>query len=247
VIHGATVAEGFDPLVHLAPSALHPDPSLLLAIGFDGGHSPSCVVGQIQQGQIQIFASFNLLRSGMLELLEQKLIPWMKEFCPWALVHGGAQLVSVIDPNLATATQISIMESAEKMIQDKVGGRVIHGAVRWAPRRESILKALASRHAHGRTPLQIAPGEDTELLVRAFSGDWYYPILSTGQVDRSGPKKPNSPSADVGNAAAYLFGWLLGGESMEISHEPIRVESSFSLDRPYHHSDSVGERPWLAE
>lgn len=229
VVHGATVAEGFDPAIHVASSALRPDPSLLLAIGFDGGHSPSAVVGQLQHGQIQVFAAFNLLHAGMLELLEQQLIPWMRECCPWALNHAGAQLVEIIDPNLATPGQITIMESAEKMIQEKLGGRIVRGAVRWPPRREAILKALAPRHVGGRTPLQIAP-DNTELLVQAFSGQWFYSIGTDGQVDRSGPKKPNSPFADVGDAAAYLFGWLLGGESMEISHEPIRVESSFSLE-----------------
>lgn len=230
VIHGPTVAENFDPAVHMAPSALHPDPSLLLAIGFDGGHSPSAVVGQLQHNQIQIFAAFNLLHAGMLELLEQQLIPWLLSVAPWALDHAGAMIVSVIDPNLATAGQITIMESAEKMIQEKLGGRVIRGAVRWPPRREAILKALAPRHAEGRTPLQIAPGPDTELLVQAFSGQWFYPIGRDGQVDRTGPKKPNSPHADIGDAAAYLFGWLLGGELMEISTKPIEVETAFSLD-----------------
>ncbi len=246
VVHGATVAEGFDPAIHVAPYALHPDPSLLLAIGFDGGHSPSAVVGQLQQGQIQVFGAFNLMHAGMLELLEQQLIPWMREFCPWALNHAGAQLVEIIDPNLATPGQITIMESAEKMIQVKLGGRCIRGQVRWSPRRESILKALAPRHIGGRTPLQISPGPDTELLVQAFSGQWYYDIGKDGQVDRTGPKKPNSPFADLGDAAAYLFSYLLGGESMEISHQDIKVESSFSLDDPCYHSESVIERPWLA-
>jgi hypothetical protein len=129
------------------------------------------------------------------------------------------------------------------MIQEKLGGRIIHGAVRWAPRRESILKALAPRHVGGRTPLQISPGEETELLVQAFSWQWWYPIGNDGQVDRSGPKKPNSPFADIGDAAAYLFGWLLGGELMEVSHEPIRVATAFSLDAM--HGDRQ-EAPWLS-
>ena len=230
VVHGAAVAEGFDPAVHLAPFALHPSPSLLLAIGFDGGHSPSAVVGQIQQGQIQIFAAFNLLHAGMLELLEQQVLPWLQSVAPWALDHAGAQLVEIIDPNLGTATQISIMESAEKMIQEKLGGRMIRGAVRWPPRREAVLKALAPRHVGGRTPLHISPGPDTDLLIDALSGAWYYPVGSDGQVDRTGPKKPNSPAADLGDAMAYLCGWLLGGEPMEISYEPIKVEMDFSLD-----------------
>ena len=181
----------------------------------------------------------------MQQLLEQQLMPWLHEHAPWALTHGGAQVVSIIDPNLATPTQISIMESAEKMIQDKLGGRVVKGAVRWPPRREAVLKALAPRHVGGRTPLQISPGPDTELLIDALSGAWYYPVNTDGQVDRTGPKKPNSPAADLGDATAYLCGWLLGGEPMEISYEPIKVEMQFSVDARWTETDSGLERPWI--
>ena len=69
------------------------------------------------------------------------------------------------------------------------------------------------------------------MLVQAFEGRWFYPITSDGQVDRTGPKKPNSPFADLGDAAAYLFGWLLGSDLMEVpTPGPLKVETQFSLD-----------------
>jgi len=39
-------------------------------------------------------------------------------------------------------------------------------------------------------------------------------------VDRSRPKKPNSPWADVGDAAAYLLGWLRPGARAETAARP---------------------------
>src|SRR5678815_990143 len=138
-------------------------------------------------------------------------------------------LMHIIDPNMKTPGQASIHESAANIIVGKLGGTIISGPVRWAPRREAVLKVLAPRHVGGRPPLQIAPGSNTELLVRALSGQWYYPTLPNGQVDRTGPKKPNSPWADVGDAFAYLAGWLVAGESMEVSSREVKVESHFDL------------------
>jgi hypothetical protein len=102
--------------------------------------------------------------------------------------------------------------------------------VRWPPRREAILRTLAPRHEGGVTPLMIADTDDTALLVQALLGRWYYSYTATGQVDRTGPKKPNSPFADLGDAFANLAGWLLGGEMQTVAPREITVESNFSLD-----------------
>jgi hypothetical protein len=188
-------------------------------------------MGQNLNGQCQVYAALNDLHVGVLELIESQVLPWMQTHASWALSNYGAQLVHIIDPNMATPGQATITESAEKMILAKLGGRIVKGAVRWPPRREAVLKVLAPRHEGGRAPLRIAPGPDTDLLVQAFSGRWFYQVTPSGQVDRTGPKKPNSPFADVGDAAAYLFGWLLGGEPMDLQPREIIVETAFSLDQ----------------
>lgn len=226
---GQPVAEGFAEAIHVARQPLHPAPHYLLAIGWDGGHSPSAVIGQNVLDQVSIYAALNGLRIGTLELIEQQVRPWLQTHAPWALDHGGAHLLHVIDPNMSTPGQASIFESAEKVIEARLGGRIVHGAVRWPPRREAVLRVLAPRHERGRVPLQISPGLETDLLVQTLAGRWIYPQTADGRVDVSGPKKPNSPWSDIGDAFAYLAGWLLGGERMEISREPIRVESQFDV------------------
>ena len=228
---GQPVCEGFNAAIHVSRWPLTPQPQFILGIGWDGGHSPSAVIGQNQNGQVQVYAALNGLRIGTLELIEQQVRPWLQTHAPWALEYGGAQLVHCIDPNMATASEATIHESAEKMILKCLGGRVVKGMVRWGPRKEAVLKVLAPRHEGGRPPLLIAPGPETDLLVQAFEGRWFYPITSDGQVDRTGPKKPNSPFADLGDAAAYLFGWLLGNDIMEATPFPrtITVDSNWSI------------------
>jgi len=229
---GAAIAEGFDEHRHVSSYPLHPQAHYLCAIGWDGGHSPSAVMGQNLGGQIQVFTALNDLHVGVLELIERQVLPWLQTHALWALAQYGASLVHIIDPNMATPGQATITESAERIIVDKLGGTIIKGPVRWPPRREAVLRVLAPRHEGGRPPLQIAPGPDTDLLVQALSGRWFYPTTPGGQTDRSGPKKPNSPFADVGDAFAYLCGWLLGGESMTVAPQEVKVETDFCIGGP---------------
>ncbi len=231
---GAAVAEGFDSRIHVSRTPLVPHPAYLLAIGWDGGHSPSAVIGQFQQGQVSVYASLNALHVGVLELIETQVWPWLHTYAPWTLLNGGMDLVHIIDPNMATPGQATITESAERVILQKLGGRIVYGAVRWPPRREAILRLLAPRHERGRMPLQIDPS--ATLLIEAFEGRWFYEVHpTTEQIDRTRPKKPNSPWADVGDATAYLAGWLLGGELMDIAPSgQIKVEMDFSLDSLTH-------------
>jgi hypothetical protein len=207
---GEVVAEGYDPAIHVGPERLVPSPRHALAIGWDGGHSPSAVIAQLLDGQVQIFAVLNDLKVGVLELIEDQVIPWLVTWAPWARQHTG-DLVHVIDPSMATPGQATIRESAERTIRETLRGRIVRGPVAWSPRREAILRVLAPRHVEGRAPLVISPVRETELLRHAFAARWYYPKTADGRVDRSRPKKPNSPWADVGDAAAYVLGWLKPG------------------------------------
>ncbi len=227
---GSAVAEGFDASVHVSRVKLVPHPNYLLAIGWDGGHSPSAVMGQNQLGQCQIYAGLNTMKAGVLELIERHVLPWLRAYAPFALQDYGAALVHIIDPNMKTPGQATILESAEKMIRQHLGGRVILGPVRWPPRREAILRALRPAHVGGRVPLLISPGEDTDQLVHALEGRWYYETIDQ-QVDRTGPEKPNSPWADLGDAAAYLLDWLQGGELMDVAQRDMKVEYGVQWDQ----------------
>ena len=213
---GELVAEGYDPAIHVAPERMIPSENHLLAIGWDGGHSPSAVIGQLIGGQVRIYAALNALKAGVLELIEDQVIPWLAQWAPWARRQAAAALTHVIDPSMATPGQATIHESAERIIRDTLGGRVVKGPVTWGSRREAVLRVLAPRHEQGQLPLQINPGPETELLRQALGSRWYYPRTPDGRVDRSRPRKPNSPWADVGDAFAYLLGWLVPGAEVTL-------------------------------
>src|SRR5262249_31949039 len=143
-------------------------------------------------------------------LIEDQVIPWLVQHAPWVRERSGS-LVHVIDPSMATGEQSTIRESAEKTIRATLGGRIVKGPGAWPPRREAVLGVLRPAHAEGRPLLAIANVRETQLLRDALGGKWYYPQTPDGRVDRSRPKKPNSPASDIGDAFAYLCGWLQPG------------------------------------
>ncbi len=227
---GEQVAEGFDPSMHVAAQARPISRNHVLAIGWDGGHSPSAVIGQNISGQVRIYAGLNELKVGVLELIESQVIPWLIEHAPWTrqgIAHSS--LVHIIDSTMATPGQATITESAEKVIREILGGRIVHGPIKWSPRREAVLRVLAPRHEQGLMPLAIVPLPETALLIQALNGRWHYKQTPDGRVDRSLPKKPNSPYADLGDAFAYLAGWLCGGELQDVRPREIKVDSQFDL------------------
>jgi hypothetical protein len=216
---GEVVAEGYDAVLHVAPDPLILSPNHQLAIGWDGGHTPSAVIGQLINNQVRIYAALNDMKAGVLQLIEEQVAPWLVQHAPWAR-HGGGGLTHVLDPSMATASQSDIRESAETVIRDTLRGRIVKGPVAWPPRREAVLRVLAPRTEGGVVPLAISPARETELLRSAFASRWYYVRTPDGRVDRSRPKKPNSPFADVGDAAAYVLGWLRPGTDQEYDPKP---------------------------
>jgi hypothetical protein len=112
---------------------------------------------------------------------------------------------------MKTGAEHSIKESSERVILETLRGRMTYGPQAWPPRREAVLRVLAPRQEQGVVPLAISPVPETAVLRAALASRWYYPQTPDGRVDRSRPKKPNSPWADVGDAFAYLCGWLRPG------------------------------------
>lgn len=198
---GPQVAYSFDESEHVSFDPLAIQQNEPIVMGWDGGHTPVCIIGQDWQGDLRIYAALtNIgLKTGTRQLAEGRVIPWFSQHAPWAM-RDSHWRTSCVDPSMNTAEQADIEQNPVEVIHRTLGGWVENGPVKWAPRYEPLLTVLGRRGG-----LKIdASGEGCDLLIKALRSQWYFPEDRFGQVKKDAPKKPNHPWEDLGDALCYF-------------------------------------------
>lgn len=243
VVQGAQVAVGFKKDLHVARHSLSPQHGGALVIGWDGGFQPSAIVGQRMGDEIHVYASLTKGGVGTLQCIEDVVGPWLREHAPWALRSspGDRRMIHAIDPSMKTGSQADRTVSPESVIRKRLGGHVVYGAVSWPGRRDPMLTLLGQATLDGGLPrakLQL-DAEGCALLIQALDHRWFYPVNpATGQVSREGPKKPNSPAADLGDAFAYFAGAVTSGRDPEERRRLHQFYSEHPPARPHRVPDA---------
>lgn len=197
IMLGQAVATGFNLDYHVATERLKPQQGEL-GIGFDGGHTPTAVIGQQTRNGVRIYAALTQNNSGMRQLLEDQVLPWLARNAPWAL-RDSSQLLVGYDPSLDVGEQADIDNSALQAINEALGyPNCEAGPVRWPNRKDALIQALSRKDG-----LLIDPSCD--LLIKALNGRWYYPKSHIGELRSDNPKKPNHPWEDLGDSLIYLL------------------------------------------
>ena len=198
ILMGQPVAQGFNLDYHVAKESLELVRGSEIRIGFDGGHTPTAIIGQQTLTGMRIFASLYLENGGMRQLLETQVLPWLARRAPWTL-RDSSQLLIGYDPSLDVGEQSDIDQSALRAINDALNWPACEaGPVRWPNRKDALLQALSRREG-----LVIDPSCDP--LIKALSGRWYYPKSHIEELRSDIPKKPNHPWEDLGDALIYLL------------------------------------------
>jgi hypothetical protein len=223
VLLGRQVAEGFREDLHVARERLRPVRGEPLLLGQDFGLTPTTVIGQVVNGERRILAALACERGGIRQHLENSVIPWLQTHAPWALQTPTAMIRGCYDPSGETGEESDIERNAVATLEQKLGGLWYPGPVKWESRRHVLVSAMNHHARPGQVSLQVDP-VDGRPLVRACSGQWYYPVDRGGHVQRDGPKKPNHPWEDLGDALIYWL-WALTSEAGPPA--PLKVESIF--------------------
>lgn len=201
IILGPQVAQWFVRDKHVVDGIVpHVDEPLIL--GFDFGHTPTCVAGQEWRGYVDVYAAFHQQGAGVRQLITNQVKPWLAKFTPWSL-SNDQYLAIGYDPEGNMKEQSDIDASAIRVIRELLGGTSIKGPTSWQGRKDPML-ALFNRGNRGGPALRIAKGPYTKDLVSALDGRWYYPQDKMGNVSRDLPKKPNHPWEDLGDAFCYF-------------------------------------------
>jgi hypothetical protein len=201
-----------------------------LYLGWDGGHTPTVIIGQHWRSQIRVFAALTEERAGIRQLIQGQVIPWLSRHARYAL-DDRSMLMHGYDPSLNTDEQADIDQSPIRVIEDLLGGDAMPGPVSWEARKGPLLAMLGLSDAVLLDPVGCA------LLIKALSGRWYYPQDRLGKVSRDLPKKPNHPWEDLGDGFCYLLSRI----------SPVRSEAAREekKERPYHGGDKPKSRSWM--
>ena len=198
IVAGQGVLDGaFNPALHVAPRPLEYLQGQPLILGHDGGLTPVSIVAQWNGPQLQILAALASARAGTEQHLRDLVLPWLLKYA------AAAELEHWIDPSMATPSQSDLGTSPEKVIRQRLGGRVREGETRIQARLDPLLAILGQLVAGGRPALLISP--TCQGLIEACAGRWHYERDRSGHVQRDSPVKDH-PASDYGDTLCYVVG-----------------------------------------
>lgn len=197
---GLPVAQGYDDARHVAPAPLRPRQGTLW-MAWDAGLTPCCIVAQVLDGELRIYAALCSERAGTRDFIELVVQPWMVQHTPWAIRGGSLQHVA--DPSMWAASQEDSRNASSTTVRHMLGGGIRKGPERWPERRDPLL-ALFNRAVAGRPAFQISPVDDTELLRRALVGGWHYGTSVSGGLRPAEQPVKSHPDSDICDALTYL-------------------------------------------
>jgi len=223
---GNPVALGFSYDRHVSASRLVPLASgLEICLGFDGGQTPSCTIGQqLENGQINIFASLTV-KGGMKQLIEYEVEPWLSRNIPWLLKNPELMLIGH-DPSLGSDNDSDADKPSLYEIQSHFPDAALEtpGTNQWPVRREVLLNALSRQYS-----ILLDP-QGCDGLIKALNGRWYYPKQHASDGNKSDiPKKPNHPWEDLGDSLIELLR-RYGISSFSAKGNQYRVETNIDYD-----------------
>ncbi|HUH13793.1 MAG TPA: hypothetical protein VMK65_11810, partial [Longimicrobiales bacterium] len=203
---GRPVCQGYTDRLHVAPRPLVPVRGADVWLGWDAGLTPVCLIAQVVDGELRIYAGLTTERGGTADFIEAEVQPWFVRHMPWALQRVG-RLTHCVDPSMVAASQHDSRQSPANTLRAKLGGGVRLGPVKWPARRDPLL-ALFNKAVAGRPVLQFSPVEETELLRRACAGGWHYAVDVAGTLRGGDDPKKTHPDSDLGDALTYLVAEL---------------------------------------
>jgi hypothetical protein len=215
IMLGDQVAQGFSLDDHVAKERLLPWPGQPIYFGFDFGHTPTCVMAQEQRGQIRVLAGLHLMGAGIMQLMDDLVLPFLSRYAPW--VRRNPQDLALIgyDPSQGSmenpkGSEADIENSALQAIQRVLDGWFESGPIDWAIRKDALVKVL-DRHPKN---FQLDP-EYCQDLASALAGRWYYAKSHAGDLRSDKPKKPNHPYEDLGDALIYCLCRISGASMID--------------------------------
>mgnify|MGYP003512897338 CR=1 FL=1 len=197
-----------------------PIPVIPGALGFrswDGGHNPTCIIGQVSPaGRLHFIHGFRGELIGMKQLITSYVKPTIA-----AHYSGVTNWIDTGDPTLSTGDNSDIEQSPARVIESEFG-TTFQGVSHWPAVKEPMKTAL-NLVVDGRPYVQI--GSECEILHKALRGGWHYLKMASGEVIRDKPVKDKH--SHPGDCFGAICLKLLGNEQQKkIKQNTITVPAS---------------------
>lgn len=230
VMLGQQVAQGFTRDDNTTLDNLPCTPATPLWLGFDFGHTPTCVIGQPQGGILRVKAGLYIVGGGQKQLMDEYVLPWLGRFAPWALRDPDQYLMIGYDPSQGSmekpkGSEADIENAALMMIQQSfAGGWFEEGPIQWEVRKDMLVQIFQRKRG-----VLIESNDYTRDLIRALDGRWYYAKSHQGTLQSIKPKKPNVPWSDLGDAFTYMLARYGVGGYNENAMKPLKVLTNANI------------------
>ncbi len=211
VLEGQPVARGFNFEGHVAAGALEPLEEIPLVLGWDAGHTPTCVVMQPAKGHVYVYAGLYQINSGLRQLIVEDVKPWLAQHAPWSLrgpIGDASPFRHYTDHVMGAYESTDADVSPHRLIRQLLGGVCHLGQSAWTPRIDPLLALFLRSCTDGSRALQIANTEHTRDMIRALMGRWNYPTTASGNLRTDRPNKNDHPWSDLGDCLCYGVGGI---------------------------------------
>lgn len=156
-------------------------PGIMGFRSWDGGHDPTCLIGQITpSGRLYFIDGLTLHGAGTKQLIETQVKPIINLY-----YKGVTEWLDTGDPTLETGDQGDIEQSPKRIIE-KAFNTTFLPASHWPAVKEPMKTAL-NLLVDGRPYVTV--GRRCEILHKALRGGWHYLKMATGEVIREKPVK----------------------------------------------------------
>lgn len=178
---GPAVTPEYNEDVHYANARLAVLPGCKGVRAWDGGHNPTCLIGQqTPSGRLIIQYALTMPHVGMKQLIDTVVKPIIN-------MHYGEVVdwYDTGDPSLVVGDQADSDKSPAGVIESSFDTHY-DPAEHWPAVKEPMKNAL-NLMVDGKPYVRV--GKDALILHKALRGGWHYQKLSSGQILRDKPVK----------------------------------------------------------
>lgn len=199
VSKGKPVISNYNPSLHFSDTELPVQDGCPGVRGWDGWHSPVCIIGQLAPpGRLIVHDVCMQDNSAVTELITSTVIPMLESPKYKGKIH---QWRDIGDPSMRTPDQSTRSESASRTIERLLATRFEPGPSRWNARIEPLRVALHQLAPDGLPKIIIS--KSARLLHRALNGGWHWRTDNNGNIVGSVPDK-NDQLNHIGDAFSYM-------------------------------------------